>query len=78
MITTKTAHAHDASFGPGWFDSSMELMRGLDVREGLPADASLNEWLMAALGSMNPLELLAGRQGRAQAPELGSLALAQG
>jgi hypothetical protein len=35
--------------GPGWFDSSWELMRGLDVREGLPGDARLNEWLVVCL-----------------------------
>ena len=35
--------------GPGWFDSSWELECGLEVREGLPIDAKLHEWLMAAL-----------------------------
>ena len=35
--------------GPGWFDSSWELMCGLDVREGLPGDACLNEWLTVCL-----------------------------
>ena len=35
--------------GPGWFDSSWELECGLEVREGLPTDAKLHEWLMAAL-----------------------------
>ena len=35
----------DESHGPGWFDSSWELENGLDVREGLPADAGLDEWL---------------------------------
>jgi hypothetical protein len=34
-----------ASQGPGWFDSSWDLIRGLDVREGPPGDARLNEWL---------------------------------
>ena len=33
--------------GPGWFESSWELVRGLEVREGLPGDARLNEWLEA-------------------------------
>ena len=33
--------------GPGWFDSSWELIRGLEVREGTPGDARLNEWLAA-------------------------------
>ena len=35
----------DAPRGPGWFDSSWELGRGLEVREGLPADATVQEWL---------------------------------
>jgi len=34
---------------PGWFDSSWELVRGLEVREGLPGDARLNEWLAVCL-----------------------------
>ena len=39
------AHPEPASQGPGWFDSSWELIRGLEVREGLPGDARLVEWL---------------------------------
>ena len=39
----------DEARGPGWFDSSWELVNGLDVREGLPADAGLDEWLLACL-----------------------------
>ena len=35
--------------GPGWFDSSWDLRCGLEVREGLPADARLNEWLEVCL-----------------------------
>jgi hypothetical protein len=35
--------------GPGWFDSSWDLQRGLDVREGLPDDAKLDEWLEVCL-----------------------------
>ncbi|MDP3821006.1 MAG: hypothetical protein Q8R33_05955 [Burkholderiales bacterium] len=31
--------------GPGWFDSSRELVRGLEVTESLPGDAALNEWV---------------------------------
>ncbi len=31
--------------GPGWFDSSFDLGRGLLVLEGLPANASVAEWL---------------------------------
>jgi len=41
--------AHDAPRGPGWFDSSWELVRGLEVCEGLPGDARLHEWLEACL-----------------------------
>jgi len=43
------AEAGGAALGPGWFDSSWELTHGLDVREGLPAHPSVNEWLWAAL-----------------------------
>ena len=35
--------------GAGCFDSSWELGRGLDVREGLPGDAGLYEWLDVCL-----------------------------
>jgi hypothetical protein len=35
----------DESIGPGWFDSSRELQRGLLVMEGLPEDVELGEWL---------------------------------
>ena len=31
--------------GPGWFDSSWDLVHGLEVREGLPGEAQLHEWL---------------------------------
>ena len=31
--------------GPGWFDSSWDLEQGLLVREGLPGDTKLLEWL---------------------------------
>ncbi len=31
--------------GPGWFASSWELVRGLEVREASPGDARLHEWL---------------------------------
>jgi hypothetical protein len=34
-----------ASGGPGWYESSSDLLRGLEVREGLPGDASIGEWL---------------------------------
>lgn len=33
------------SHGPGWFDSSWELQRGLDVREGSAVDQRLHAWI---------------------------------
>ena len=30
---------------PGWFDSSWELRRGLEVREGLPEGIDFEQWL---------------------------------
>jgi hypothetical protein len=41
--------SRDAGAGPGWFDSSWDLERGLEVREGLPEDVSLDEWLTVCL-----------------------------
>ncbi len=40
--------------GPGWFDSSWDLLRGLEVREGLPGDARLHEWLAVCLAGEVP------------------------
>ena len=37
--------AVQASAGPGWFDSSRELVRGLEVIESAPGEAALNEWV---------------------------------
>lgn len=36
--------SHDEPHGAGWHESSWELRRGLEVREGMPADLSLAEW----------------------------------
>jgi hypothetical protein len=38
-----------AQSGPGWFDSSRELVRGLEVIESAPGDAALNEWVRLCL-----------------------------
>ena len=43
------ADHHKPSRGPGWFDSSWDLESGLEVLEGLPGDARLNEWLTVCL-----------------------------
>jgi len=41
------ANACEPLRGPGWFDSSWDLRAGLEVREGLPEDLRLEEWLDA-------------------------------
>lgn len=38
-----------ATHGPGWFDSSWDLARGLEVREGLSDDVPLSVWIEHAL-----------------------------
>lgn len=48
-LDNATREPHEALQGPGWFASSWDLIHGLDVREGLPLDARLNEWLAVAL-----------------------------
>lgn len=49
--STAAAPGFEAAFshGPGWFESSWELVRGLVVREGLPDKPSVEEWLGAYL-----------------------------
>ena len=57
--------------GPGWFDSSWDLRCGLDVSEGLPANASVDEWLMAPQGLATPPEAIGPLlPARAQEPPL--------
>ena len=57
--------------GPGWFDSSWDLKRGLEVNEGLPANASVNEWVMGLLDPATPLEPMGPLEpARAQEPPL--------
>jgi hypothetical protein len=46
-----------APVGPGWFDSSWDLHRGLEVREGWPGDNGLRAWIDELFGS----QLAAGR-----------------
>ena len=53
--TLKALHLHDSAddnavadeplLGPGWFDSSWDLVCGLDVREAAASDTPLNDWL---------------------------------
>jgi hypothetical protein len=35
--------------GPGWFDSSWELIRGLEVSDALPFDGGLDDWLQSCV-----------------------------
>lgn len=37
--------------GPGWFESSWDLRRGLEVREGGEADSGLRVWIEDFLGA---------------------------
>ncbi len=41
----------ESTDGPGWFDSSWDLVRGLEVREGVPDDAPLEAWLQACVAA---------------------------
>jgi hypothetical protein len=36
---------HGAGSGPGWFESSWDLRRGLDVREGWSEDEGVRGWI---------------------------------
>ena len=38
-----------AHAGPGWFDSSWELIRGLEVSEARPGDTRFDAWLDACV-----------------------------
>ncbi|MEO8808394.1 MAG: hypothetical protein ABI433_20105 [Burkholderiaceae bacterium] len=49
MDREDTNIAEEASSGPGWFDSSRELVRGLEVTESAPGDSALNEWIRLCL-----------------------------
>jgi hypothetical protein len=53
--TLKALHlddsADDEPLGPGWFDSSWDLVRGLEVREAAPSEAPLNDWLAWCLNA---------------------------
>jgi len=44
-----------AAAGPGWFDSSWDLRRGLEVREGWADDEGVTGWIEDFLGSRRPL-----------------------
>ena len=43
-----------ALVGPGWFESSWDLRRGLEVTEEGRADTALRAWLDSFLGAASP------------------------
>ena len=45
MEREDTKATEEAPGGPGWFDSSRELTRGLEVTESAPGDSALNDWV---------------------------------
>ena len=49
--------ADEALSGPGWYDSSHELRRGLEVLEGLPSDTAVEDWLTLWLCTAGALPL---------------------
>ena len=44
-----------ASAGPGWFDSSWELRRGLEVKEGWSEDDRVRDWIEDFLSAQRTL-----------------------
>jgi len=46
--------AADEPVGPGWFESSQDLVSGLEVQESSPSDAWLNDWLAACARAAAP------------------------
>ena len=45
----RAAIGHQAEGGPGWYDSSWELVRGLQIAEVLDLEAELALWIEASL-----------------------------
>ena len=46
--------------GPGWYESSWDLRRGLEVRESGEADAHLRSWIEDFLGAQPTAGVAAG------------------
>ena len=47
----RAAARHAGAAGPGWFESSWELRRGLEVKEGWFGDDRLHGWIENFLGA---------------------------
>ena len=57
-----SASERNPVWGPGWYESSHELRRGLRVLEGLPSDTALEDWLalwLATASNANEMALAA-------------------
>ncbi len=48
-IQNHTSAVRPGHVGPGWFDSSWELRRGLEVKEGWSDDDRVRDWIEAWL-----------------------------
>jgi len=44
---TEAVDPEDEALGPGWYESSDDLVRGLEVQEATASDSWLNDWLAA-------------------------------
>jgi len=44
-VATRPQHHAPTSAGPGWFDSSWELSRGLEVKESWTEDDRVSDWI---------------------------------
>jgi hypothetical protein len=49
MPAMSAASGRDPVHAAGWYESSWDLQRGLEVREEPPGDGVLNEWLAHCL-----------------------------
>ena len=54
-----------ATVGPGWFDSSWDLRRGLDVRESWSDDERVHGWIQDFLRTPAVADRAASERGRA-------------
>ncbi|OYT99499.1 MAG: hypothetical protein CFE40_06555 [Burkholderiales bacterium PBB1] len=52
VAVPRAAISHEVDGGPGWYGSSWELGRGLEIAEAPDAEAELTLWIEACL---NPL-----------------------
>ena len=66
VVTAVTSnHRHEAcqgaefAAGPGWFDSSWDLQRGLEVRESWSGDERVHGWIEDFLRTRRTLDRIA-------------------